>query len=722
MSGELLSNAWYRVAAVRPQLREHARLHRMRYRGELWYLLQDPASNKVHRFTPAARFLIAAMNGVRTVQQLWELANRRLGEDAPTQDDVIRLLGQLHAADLLRSDAMPDTAEAWERGQNETRQARRRAYMNPMAIRIHLFDPDAWLNRIRPLIDVLWGRWGGLLWLAVVLPALLLLPVHWDDLGGNFSDRVLAADNLLMLWLVFPLIKALHEFGHAAAAKRGGGEVHDVGVVMLVLIPIPYVEASASAVFKSGFQRAVVGASGMAVEVFIAAIAFYLWILVEPGTLRAVLFNVMLVAGVSTLIFNGNPLLRYDAYYILSDLTEMPNLAARSMRYLGYLVQRHAFGVEEVETAESGTGVKAGLAAYGVLSTIYRVLVTVAIALFIAGQFFFVGVVLALWAVATMALLPVFKSIKHILTSPQLRRQRRRVLGVSGAFLAVAFALLFLAPAPFRTVVEGVAWLPQSALVRTGHEGFVERLVAVPGQRVRAGELLLELTNPALAAAEKVTEAKVAELEATFWHGMTQDRSHAAIARDQLEAERSALVAVREQKALLSVRALADGVFTLPRQHDLQGRYFGRGELIGYVIDKPELVARVVVAQDDADAVRSATRAVQVRLAHLPQRVLTGHVQREVPAGAEYLPSLALSTQGGGQLATDPRDAKGARTLERTFQFDVAVPLPGPDAAGGKVGVYFGEHVFARFEHPPEPLAYQWYRHVRRLFLSHFHV
>ncbi|UUZ48857.1 hypothetical protein LP420_40430 [Massilia sp. B-10] len=226
------------------------------------------------------------MNGVRTVQQLWELANRRLGEDAPTQDDVIRLLGQLHAADLLRSDAMPDTAEAWERGQNETRQARRRAYMNPMAIRIHLFDPDAWLNRIRPLINILWGRWGGLLWLAVVLPALLLLPVHWDDLGGNFSDRVLAADNLLMLWLVFPLIKALHEFGHAAATKRGGGEVHDVGVVMLVLIPIPYVEASASAVFKSGFQRAVVGASGMAVEVFIAAIAFYLWILVEPGTLR----------------------------------------------------------------------------------------------------------------------------------------------------------------------------------------------------------------------------------------------------------------------------------------------------------------------------------------------------------------------------------------------------------------------------------------------------
>jgi putative peptide zinc metalloprotease protein len=126
----------------------------------------------------------------------------------------------------------------------------------------------------------------------------------------------------------------------------------------------------------------------------------------------------------------------------------------------------------------------------------------------------------------------------------------------------------------------------------------------------------------------------------------------------------------------------------------------------------------VVVAQDDADAVRSATTAVQVRLVHQPGQVLQGRLQREVPAGAEYLPSVALATQGGGQLATDPRDTKGARTLERTFQFDVAVEVP----AAGAVEVFFGEHVHARFRHPSEPLAWQWYRSVRRLFLSHFHV
>jgi len=690
----------------------------MRYRGVLWYLLQDPVSNRVHRFTPAARFMIAAMNGERSVQQLWELTNRQFGEEAPTQDDIIRLLGQLHSADLLQSDAMPDVAELFERGQRQERSMRQRSYMNPMAIRLHLWDPDAFLNRIRPLIDVLWSRWGGLLWLAVVLPALLLLAPQWAELSGNFSDRLLATNNLLLLWLVFPVIKVLHEFGHAAATKRGGGEVHDLGVVMLVLIPVPYVEASAATVFKSKFHRAVVGASGMAVELFIAAIAFYFWLLVEPSPLRAVLFNVMVVAGVSTLVFNGNPLLRYDAYYILSDLIEMPNLANRSMRYWGYLIERYAFGVADASSAESHAGEKAWLLGYGVLSTIYRVFVTIAIALFIANEFFFIGVLLALWALVAMAVLPVYKSLQHIMGSAGLRAHRRRALSVTAAFSMVLLLLLFVVPAPFRTVVEGVVWLPQSALVRAGQEGFVERLVATPGHWVKTGELLIQVRNPALQSMHRVSQAKVAELEATYLAKLVADRSQAAIALDQLEAERKALAAVQQRLDTLSVRARSAGIFMVAKPQDMPGRFYRQGDLLGYVLDKPQLIARVVASQESVDSVRASAPRVQVRLAHHPDQILDGRLEREVPAGDEYLPSRALATEGGGQLVTDARDTRGARTLERTFQFDVAVQTPSLAATP----LYFGERVHARFENPPEPLGQQWLRSVRRLFLSHFHV
>ncbi|MBW6493251.1 MAG: HlyD family efflux transporter periplasmic adaptor subunit [Burkholderiaceae bacterium] len=711
------SSSWYRVAGIKPRLRTHVRLHRMRYRGELWYLLQDPFSSRVHRFTPAARLVIAAMNGERSVQQIWELVNRELGEAAPTQDEIIQLLGQLHGADLLQSDSTPDAAELFERGERNERSMRRRSYMNPMAVRVHLLDPDNFLNRVRPLINLLWSRWGGLLWLALVLPALVLVPSHWSELTGDFSDRVLAAENLALLWIVFPVIKALHEFGHAAAVKREGGEVHDLGIVMLVLIPIPYVEASAATVFRSKYYRALVGSSGMAVELAIAAICFYLWLMVEPSVMRAVLFNVMLVAGVSTLLFNGNPLLRYDAYYILADLLEMPNLATRSSKFWRYLVDRYAFGID-TETAEYGAGNRAWLIAYGLLSALYRVFVTIVIAMFIAGKFFFIGVALAIWAVTVMTVVPVIKTVRSIVDSARLREHRRRVLTVSALVVIGLATLLFVVPAPFRTVAEGVAWLPQSALVRAGNDGFLEAMVATPGKPVAAGDLLMTMSDPSLESSLRAAEARVAELEAVYAAQLVADRARAAIARDQLATEQTALESVRERFDRLRLRAQSAGVFIVPKAVDMLGRYFRQGDLLGYVVEEQQLIARVVVSQDAVDSVRSATSRVQLRFAQHPDRVVQGELRREVPGGDEYLPSRVLSKEGGGELATDPRDTKGARTLERTFQFDVAVS-PGEFSFGE---IFFGSRVHARFEHDPEPLAHQLYRVIRRLFLSHFHV
>ena len=143
MNAPLLSNWWYRVAARKPKLRSHARLYRHRYRGEVWYLLQDPASTRVHRFSPSARLIIALMDGKRSIAELWEIANKHLGEDAPTQDEVIQLLGQLHSADLLESDVTPDVAELFARGEREERARFFRTYANPMALRIPLWDPDS---------------------------------------------------------------------------------------------------------------------------------------------------------------------------------------------------------------------------------------------------------------------------------------------------------------------------------------------------------------------------------------------------------------------------------------------------------------------------------------------------------------------------------------------------------------------------------------------------
>lgn len=717
MIGSVQASSWYRVAELKPRLRSHARLHRHRYRGELWYLLQDPFSNRLHRFSPAARLFIASMNGERTVQALWEMLNKRLGEQSPTQDEVINLLGQLHVADLLQSDVTPDAAEVFDRGERQEKALRRRSYMNPMAVRVHLWDPDAFLNRVAPLIRLLWSRWGGLLWLAVVLPALLLISPHLPELSNNFADRALAVDNLLLLWLVFPLIKALHEFGHAAATKRGGGEVHDMGIVLLVLIPVPYVEASAASVFKSKYERALVGAAGMAVELFIAALAFYLWLLVEPGMARALLFNVMLIAGVSTLIFNGNPLLRYDAYYILADLLEIPNLANRSLRYWSYLVERYAFGVKEAEAPEASTNEKAWFLFYGCASSIYRVLVTVTIALFIAAQFFVIGIILAIWAVVAMAVFPLIKALQHVGGSPRLRQHRRRAVAVTVGAGLVLMLLLFVVPAPNRSSAEGVVWLPDQAMVRLGHEGFVDSFLVPPGTIVAKGEPLVRAYDLRLDAQIRQGEARVEELKAAYSAQFVLDRARAGVLREQLESERATLALLHTRADGLLARAGSHGTFVSPKAADMPGRYYRKGELLGYVTANARPVVRVVVAQEAVDLVRLATDRVSVRFVHRPEVVTGGRIVRQVPAGDEYLPSRALAMEGGGQIATDPRDQKGAKTLERMFQLDIE--LTGEDAAQN---AFFGERVYVRFDHVTEPIGLQWSRVVRRLFLSHFHV
>ena len=711
-----LSNLWYRVAELRPQLVSRARLHRHRYRGDVWYLLQDPASGRVHRFTPAARLVLAAMDGERTVHDLWTLAGRQLGDEAPTQDDLIHLLGQLHGADLLMTYVPPDALELFDRGEREARSKSRRSWTNPMALRIPLWDPGRFLDRHITVWRAIWGRAGALVWLAVVVPALVLLPSHWADLSGNLSDRVLQPDNLLLIGFLFPFIKALHELGHATAARAAGGEVHDMGVMLLVLMPVPYVDASSANVLRSRWARARIGAAGMLVEVFIAALAFYLWMNAEPGMLRAILFNVMLMAGVSTLIFNGNPLLRYDAYYILADLVEIPNLAAQSARYWGYLLQRHVLRLRDVTSNAHTTSERAWFAGYGLLSAVYRTFVTLAIALFIGSRFFFIGVVLALWAAAMMIVTPVMKSFKALNALSETQERRGRVYGTVGLLLGAFLLFVLAVPMPFRTQAEGVVWLPEQAIVRAGASGFFRSLAIAPGAWVKPGTPLANSFDPALDAQVRLLQARVDELEATYALEFVADRTRAEIVQDQLDHERAQLARAIERTQGLRVAASVPGQFMVRQASDLPGRHLRQGEVIGYVIGPEPPVLRVALDQAAIEVVASSTRAVEIRLEGSIDTPHAGRILRQVPAGRGEVSSVALASGGGGRIATDPRDPQGRRTLERVFELDVGFDSP-PTA-----GLPFGHRVHVRFAHPPEPLAFQAWRGIRRLFLRQFDV
>lgn len=715
MGRSVFSQSWHNAAALRPSLLPHARFYPHTYRGQRWYVLQDSTGGRYHRLSPGAYAFVSRMDGVLTVQELWDETCRNGGDEIPTQDEVVELLMQLHSNDLLHCDVTPDAAELFERYTKRRKLKWKQWLTQPMSLRIPLLNPEPFLTHWAPHLAWVFSTRGALLWLTMVLPALVLAGRNWSELTVNLSDHVLATSNLLVLAFVYPIVKALHELGHGFATKVWGGSVHEMGLMFLLFAPVPYVDASAASAFRSKRQRVIVGAAGMLVELLLAAIAMYIWVLVEPGVVRAIAFNVMLIAGVSTIIVNGNPLMRYDGYYILADLIEIPNLGKRGQSYLTYLSDRYLFGAKELESPDETIAEKRWLAGYTVISWFYRVLVMVSIILFIAGEFFIFGVLLALWGAFGLFIVPLWKAAKHVLESPSLHRYRERAIKLTVALVTAILIFGIIVPLPLRTQAEGVVWLPEQALVRAGVNGFFKRWLVAPGSQVSRGTALFMMDDPLLVTEMKVARAKVNEAQARYSTEQFTDTVQASVLRQQLEYEQHALEQVSERYEHLVVRSEVDGVLTSQNYQDMAGQYFKKGELLGYLMDPKQLIARVVITQENIDLVRTRYKSAELRFADAIPTDYRVSVLREVPSASDELPTAALGSIGGGRIPIDPNDTKGLKTLERIFLVDLNLPAE-------DVPSTFGGRVYVRFDHAWEPLLSQWYRRIRQLFLSQFHV
>ncbi|MBC5785963.1 hypothetical protein H8N03_23700 [Ramlibacter sp. USB13] len=710
MNGALLSGHWFRIAALRPALRPQVRIERHVYRGSVWYVLHDLASGENYRFNPAAHAVIRELDGTRTMQQVWDALVARHDENMPTQAEIVQVLGQLNAADVLQVDSSPDVAELLERGDRRRRKQLLGRLLNPMALRIPLWDPDAALTAATAWWPRLpWPLWAGA-WIACGIAAIVLAGAHWGELTRDFGERLLAAINLWLLAIVFPLLKAAHELAHGFAVKRGGGEVHEMGVMFLVFYPVPYVDASAAHAFPSKWQRAWVAAAGMAAELWLAMLAFFAWLVLEPGVLRAVAYNVAVLGSVTTLVFNANPLLRYDGYYVLSDLLEIPNLSARATRYWQYLATRYLFGIREQRPFAATRGERRWFLAYAPLAFCYRLAVTVGIAWFIGQQYFVVGVLLAAWSLFAGIVMPVGKALGALFTDPRFLARANRVRIVLLGTIGGAAALLFALPLPHHTRVEGVLWLPEQALVRAGADGFVEH-VASPGQAVRSGDVVVVTGNPLLVARIAQQRGRVAEIEARLDAVWGAQPAQATQLAQTLGQERAQLARLEEEAAQLSARARAAGGLLVERAADLPGRFVRKGDVLAHVLGEYQPVVRMVVQQADVSFVQQDVRGVEVRLVEDLARPLPAELVRSVPKAARDLPSAALGQGGGGRVLVDPRDEKQLTALDNVFEFEAALP-PGTDAT------HLGSRAYVSLEHTPEAIGWRWWRAARRALLS----
>ncbi|MCZ6829747.1 MAG: hypothetical protein O7F73_09200 [Gammaproteobacteria bacterium] len=716
MQPNLASTSWYRVAELKPRLRSHVVVEPRYYRSQLWYVLHDQCTARHFQFTPTAWYLIGRMDGDNTMQDIWDATLSKFGDaGAPTQDEVIQLLWRLHSTDVLHCDVSPDTQELFRRYQSKQQAGRQRRFLSPMSQSWSLLDPENFLRRTLYLVKPLFSRKAVALWCLVVASALVLTVSHWAALSSHILETTLAPHNWILLWLSFPLVKGLHELGHAYAVKFWGGEVHNMGLALLVLTPVPFVDASAASAFPAKRERILVSAAGMMVELFIAALAVFLWLLVEPGVVRDMAAVVIFIAGFSTVVFNGNPLLKFDGYHMLVDAIEIPNLASRSNRFYGYLIQHYGFGVQEAQSPVSASGERTWFTCYGVAAFCYRLLIAVSIILFVAGKFFFVGVILAAMVAFSMLILPLAKALIFLFASPRIARYRTRAVSASLAFVMALGSVVCFLPMPFWTRVDGVIWMPDHAEVRAGVAGNILQVLATPGEYVDADTELFRSEDPFVLHRVQILIAQEKELKSRYQAALSTDRVQVDIIAEELENKRTELTQAREQLGKQVATAPAAGTFIVPAAQDFPDRYVKQGQLLGYVARLEDTNVRVVISQADISLVRDKTRDVQIMFNSQSGRPVTARIQREIPAANYHLPSSVLGSAGGGKIQVDPTDQHGRRARQQVFQLELAFTGEIPRA-------YFGERVQVRFDHGSAPLAQQWYRRGRQLFLRSFGV
>lgn len=701
---------WSRISGYSPILRRHIRVYAHAYRGKRWYILRDDTNGRHLRLDSAAYQFVGLMDGSRSINTLY----RHLAEQdlALSKEEIGELLSQLIHFGALRGIGERASDQLLEQFYSDRRNSIFRRLVSPLVIRFPLYNPDRLLTAMVATIKPICRPVVAAAIIIVMMIALVAAFGQWDGLKAEFTQGALKPSNLILLWLLFPLVKAFHEFAHALFIKSWGGEVNEMGITLLVLTPIPYVDASAAWSFRSKRKRIMVSAAGVFAELLLASLAMIFWMLSEPGLARDCAFGILLIGSVNTVFFNANPLLKFDGYYLLQDWLEIPNFYSRSAKYLKFLIKRYLLGVSLNPPSFADNAERAWLIVYGILSAVYRVFILTVIVVMLVDKYLLLGVLIGMLAIYQQLIKPLFASWAYISGSAEIEHRRVAVLRAVGLCTGLII-LLALVPMPSTTRIQGVVWVPAQGEIFAESSGFVESVYVQPGAPVSRGDPLLRLTNQQLQRDVKVLAADVDALEIQAnLSRVASPASYMQISLD-LESSQAELLGAHVAEQALTVSAATGGQFVVESARDLSGHYYAQGDLIGHIVNPQELVVRAVIPEADSGRLLDGIVGANVRLAEEPGQVLRASLIRDIPSADHRLPAVALGVGGGGNIPVSVDDPSKLTTMDRVFHLQLSLP-----EGTGVFGV--GERAYVTLHHHAEPLAHRWYRGFQRLFLKNF--
>ena len=344
------------------------------FQQELSWIVKDPISLEYHRLREAEITVLEMLDGTSTLRNIKTVLQEKYPTKLVRLSDLQHLLATFHRTGLVVTDNPGQAQQLLHRKREKDRRKLTQTMSNVLAIRLPGFDPEPILNWLHPRLGFIFRPWFIAIWLVLAVSAGSLILSNYAEFQQRLPSfyQFFNLQNFVWMALIMAVTKVGHEFGHGLACKHYGGECHEIGMLLLVFTPALYCDTSDSWLVPNKWHRAFIGAAGMYVEVLFASIATFFWWYSRPGTFNFICLNVMFVSSVSTVVFNMNPLLRYDGYYILADILEIPNLAQKARLGLLNLLRVHCLGMKPVSARRLPQRGHFWFALYSVASFAYR--------------------------------------------------------------------------------------------------------------------------------------------------------------------------------------------------------------------------------------------------------------------------------------------------------------------------------------------------------------
>ena len=668
------------------------------YEGMTHYVVKDPIALKYFRFKVEEYFLLQQFDGKQTLQDVKRLFERKYRPQTISVDDLIRFASQLHEAGLIQVDT-PDQAKALitRRRKNKWKKVWQ-FFANILFIKIPVIDPERLLTWMYPYFRWIFTRAFVVTSLVMMGAALLSVLSNWSIFYSRLPDfhSFFNWHTIFYFWISLAVVKIIHEFGHGLTAKHYGGEVHEMGMLLLVLTPALYCDVTDSWLLPNKWKRIWISGAGIFVECFVASIATFIWWNTEPGVLNSLMLATMFICSVNTILFNANPLLRYDGYYVMADWLEIPNLRVKSTQFFAYAFQEKVLGLEVPVQSYMPRSRRTLFVTYAIASYLYRWLVTFSI-LFFLYQFLkpyklgSISAILAVGSFVPLIFMPMYQGVKFVRQPGRMRKVKKaRAAAYFAAFAAIVAAILMI-PTPLQITGSLVLQPAEPKPVYAEVPGQVVRYYVRDGDYVSEGDPIAELSNLEKQreryAIQEEIDVNRSAFDSAFLTQKVGDRNIGRVHLELAQKLEPALQSVVEQIGKLTLRAPRDGMIVGMPHPETIGQWLRPGgagpgghpsKPLCVVADPRRLEARVIVDQSDIDLIHEAEDPTAwVKVYGTGSKTYRSKVARVAQRNQEDVPA-ELSNMAGGEIATKPNQATG-QIEPLSAVYEVVIPIDNSD-------------------------------------------